>query len=170
MANNNYIEKDLGLVTAYGECVAGGYRGTRADFQRLIARMANGYLTYNDINDKPKINGVELVGNKTSSDLRIGGSMSLSVQSFTTIVNSSDTFDGRWDFYFNCAVQGKTSLGIVGIELTAESSGRGFFRILSFGTTGSNQYYVTCELSSRTGASSISKGTCKLSVLYYDNQ
>lgn len=71
MASSDYIQKDLGLVTAYGEAVAGGYKGTREDFQRLIARMANSYLTYTDLNDKPKINGVELIGNKSTSDLNL---------------------------------------------------------------------------------------------------
>ena len=46
MATNDYIEKDLGIVTAYGEAVAGGYTGTRAEFQAILSRMANGFSEY----------------------------------------------------------------------------------------------------------------------------
>lgn len=44
MASNDYIEKDLGIVSAYGDALAGGFVGTRAQFQQILARIANGYL------------------------------------------------------------------------------------------------------------------------------
>ena len=71
MATNDYIEKDLGIVTAYGEAVAGGYSGTREEFQAILVRMARGILDYNEQSNKPSINGVTLQGNKTSADLNI---------------------------------------------------------------------------------------------------
>lgn len=82
MATKDYIEKDLGIVTAYGEAVAGGYQGTRQDFQELLVRMANAYLNYNELENKPSINGVSLQGNKTTSDLKINP-----VSSYTGLTN-----------------------------------------------------------------------------------
>ena len=37
MPNNDLIEKDLGPVTAYAFAVAGGYTGTRAEFEQGLA-------------------------------------------------------------------------------------------------------------------------------------
>ena len=71
MATNDHIKKDLGIVTAYGEAVAGGYSGTREEFQAILVRMARGILDYNEQSNKPSINGVTLQGNKTSADLNI---------------------------------------------------------------------------------------------------
>ena len=71
MATNDHIKKDLGIVTAYGEAVAGGYSGTREEFQAILVRMARGILDYNEQSNKPSINGVTLQGNKTTADLNI---------------------------------------------------------------------------------------------------
>lgn len=37
MPNNDLIEKDLGPVTAYAFAVAGGYTGTKAEFEQGLA-------------------------------------------------------------------------------------------------------------------------------------
>jgi len=70
MAQTDIIQKDLGLVTAYGYALAGGYQGTEEQFKQDFAALMKGQ--YNALSNKPSINGVELVGNKTSEELGIG--------------------------------------------------------------------------------------------------
>ena len=63
------IQKDLGIVTAYGYALAGGYQGTEAQFETAFAALLSGQ--YNQLSNKPSINGVSLVGNKTTAQLGI---------------------------------------------------------------------------------------------------
>ena len=49
---------------------------------------SGGTSNYNDLSNKPKINGVELTGNKTSEDLNIGGGSF----SFTEVTKVSNDF------------------------------------------------------------------------------
>lgn len=71
MANEapNVIQKDLGLVTAYGYALAGGYTGTEAQFIEDFNALISGQ--YSALKNKPSINGVELDGDKTSEELGI---------------------------------------------------------------------------------------------------
>ena len=75
MATGDIITKDLGLVTAYGYALAGGYEGTEAQFKEDFAALMSGQ--YTALGNKPSINGVTLTGNKTSADLGISGGADL---------------------------------------------------------------------------------------------
>ena len=95
MAQGDIIQKDLGLVTAYGYALAGGYQGTEEQFKRDFAALMSGQ--YTALGNKPSINGVTLVGNKTTEDLGIetGAKLkryesdSASGEVFTTSLNAS---------------------------------------------------------------------------------
>lgn len=43
MASTDIIQKDLGLVTAYGYALAGGYQGTEEQFKQDFAALMNGH-------------------------------------------------------------------------------------------------------------------------------
>lgn len=75
MADSDFIQKDLGLVTAYGYALAGGYQGTEEQFKQDFAALISGQ--YNSLVNKPQINGHTLVGNKTSEELGISSSSSI---------------------------------------------------------------------------------------------
>ena len=58
--------------SAYKHAVAGGYEGTEEEFiKKLAAGNGGGVSDYTDLTNKPSINGVELVGDKTTSDLKL---------------------------------------------------------------------------------------------------
>ena len=100
MANDTpkVIQKDLGIVTAYGYALAGGYQGTEAQFIQDFNAMISGQ--YNALGNKPSINGVTLQGNKTSANL--GLQNALTAGENITIVNDviSATGGGGGSFTF----------------------------------------------------------------------
>lgn len=64
---------DLGNITAYGDAKKAGFTGSYNDFCNVLARISTGIgvQSYTQLTNKPKINGVELVGNLTNADLGI---------------------------------------------------------------------------------------------------
>lgn len=97
MAQDDIIQKDLGLVTAYGYALAGGYQGTEEQFKRDFAALMSGQ--YTALGSKPSINGVTLVGNKTSADLGIQTGATLheySTRFSSDVTLSSEPFTA-WD-------------------------------------------------------------------------
>lgn len=59
------------------------------EFVTVEEDIAGGTNNYNNLNNKPKINNVELVGNKTSKDLKIQDEMeSLTNMEIEEILNS----------------------------------------------------------------------------------
>ena len=61
---------------------------TKGDLKKISGGGGSGGTSnYNDLSNKPSINGVELIGNKTSSDLLISGSVS-----FDTLAATDTTF------------------------------------------------------------------------------
>ena len=64
-------EIDLGCITAYGDAKKAGFDGSYSDFCSILASLTagSGVTSYLELSDKPRINGIELVGNMTSEDL-----------------------------------------------------------------------------------------------------
>lgn len=67
MAQGDVIQKDLGLVTAYGYALAGGYTGSEEQFKTDFAALMSGQ--YTALGNKPSINNVTLTGNKTTAEI-----------------------------------------------------------------------------------------------------
>lgn len=96
--------KDLGLVSAYGAALEGGYTGTYDEYKEKMLDLLNLNLSslgsvdlktvattgsYNDLNDKPKINSVELTGSLKRSQLGIPEFKSIIMRSTNRIVRSN---------------------------------------------------------------------------------
>ena len=146
MAQSDIIQKDLGLVTAYGYALAGGYQGTEEQFKVDFAALMSGQ--YAALGNKPSINGVTLIGNKSSEDLNIQSGSEIDfthvfandlfetidtnrVDSFTSSLAYADIGNDTYLVEFSCVVALK-SVPFTGSEVYRLLSTTTNYKPLSF--------------------------------------
>ncbi len=109
------------------------YTTVESAMQAINAKAASGGTSdYSDLSNKPSINGVTLVGNKTTSDLGISGAQPIVDASSPSKVSLEDVGNGKHRYRFNptrtgwfsfrASITGNTSGGTTGEAYTAKPS------------------------------------------------